>query len=72
MRTFLAGCIIGLGLSAGLQTASGSPSLHDSIVSGTVSNSVPAATKKCGQGQHWVPAGYARHGKYRAGHCAPN
>ena len=24
----------------------------------------------CGQGRHWVPAGYAKHGKWRAGHCA--
>ena len=25
----------------------------------------------CGQGRHWVPAGYAKHGKWRAGHCTP-
>jgi hypothetical protein len=26
----------------------------------------------CGRGYHWVPAGYARRGKWRDGHCAPN
>jgi len=26
----------------------------------------------CGRGYHWVPPGYARHGKWRGGHCAPN
>src|SRR5215469_5248979 len=24
----------------------------------------------CGKGRYWVPAGYAKHGKWRAGHCA--
>lgn len=33
--------------------------------------SVPAAAPNCGKGQRWVPAGYAKHGKYRPGHCAP-
>jgi hypothetical protein len=27
---------------------------------------------RCGQGWHYVPAGYARHGKWRDGHCSPN
>ncbi len=35
------------------------------------SDIVPAASR-CPQGQRWVPAGYAKHGKYRAGHCSPN
>jgi hypothetical protein len=25
----------------------------------------------CGRGYRWVPPGYAKHGKYRLGHCAP-
>jgi hypothetical protein len=33
---------------------------------------VPVASHKCPKGQYWVPAGYAKHGKYRAGHCAPS
>jgi hypothetical protein len=31
---------------------------------------VPVA-HHCGKGRHWIPAGYAKGGKYRAGHCAP-
>ena len=38
----------------------------------TSAKGVPVATHNCGKGQHWVPAGYAKHGKYRAGHCAPS
>ncbi len=25
---------------------------------------------RCGPGQHWVPEGYAKHAKWRPGHCA--
>jgi hypothetical protein len=40
----------------------------------SASNLLPAAStaKKCAHGQHWVAGAYAKHGKYRAGHCAPN
>lgn len=27
---------------------------------------------RCGRGWHWVPPGYAKHGKWRNGHCAPD
>lgn len=30
------------------------------------------AANGCGHGWHWVPAGYAKRGKWRNGHCAPN
>jgi hypothetical protein len=26
----------------------------------------------CGHGWHWVPAGYATHGKWRDAHCSRN
>jgi len=71
MRTRLLGCLIALGLATGLQTASGAPSLSSSVNAGPVSRSVPVAHHKCGKGQYWVPAGYAKHVKYRAAHCAP-
>ena len=40
----------------------------------SASSALPVAStaKQCPQGQHWVPGAYAKHGKYRAGHCAPN
>jgi hypothetical protein len=71
MRTFLGGFIVAIGLAAGLQTAVGAPSVPSSVTAGPLSRSVPAATHKCGKGQYWVPSGYAKKGKYRAGHCAP-
>lgn len=27
---------------------------------------------RCGRGWHWVPPGYAKHGKWRDGHCSPD
>lgn len=71
MRTYLGGFIVAVGLAAGLQTAFGAPLAPSSVVAGPLSRSVPAAHHKCGKGQYWVPAGYAKHGKYRAAHCAP-
>ena len=42
--------------------------------SGTTDTSQPAQVQAqpCPAGSHWVAAGYAKHAKYRAGHCAPN
>jgi hypothetical protein len=71
MRTSLLGCLVALGLAAGLQTAGAAPSLSSSAAAGFISRSLPIAHHKCGKGQYWVAAGYAKHGKYRAAHCAP-
>ncbi len=71
MRTSLLGCLVVLGLAAGVHAASGAPSLSSSVDAGSISTSVPVAHHKCGKGQYWVPSGYAKHGKYRAAHCAP-
>ena len=71
MRPYLGGFIVAVGLAAGLQTAFAAPSVPSSVVAGPLSRSVPVAHHKCGKGQYWVPAGYAKHGKYRAAHCAP-
>jgi hypothetical protein len=70
MRVYLLGLIGALGLVAGLQTATATPSLSSSTGLSGPPISVPAASHKCAQGQRWVPAGYAKHGKYRSGHCA--
>ena len=71
MRTSLLACLVAVGLAAGLQTAGAAPSLSSSVSAGPISRSVPVARHKCGKGQYWVPSGYAKHGKYRAAHCAP-
>jgi hypothetical protein len=34
--------------------------------------SVVRADARCGHGRHWIPPGYAKHGKWRNGHCSPN
>ncbi len=33
-------------------------------------SSVVVVDARCAKGWHWVPAGYARRGKWRAAHCA--
>ena len=71
MRTYLGGFIVAVGLAAGLQTGFGAPLMPSGVAAGPLSRSVPVAHHKCGKGQYWVPAGYAKHGKYRAAHCAP-
>ena len=70
MRVYLLGLTGALGLLAGLQTATATPLLSRTTVLSSPQISVPVASHKCPQGQRWVPAGYAKHGKYRAGHCA--
>jgi hypothetical protein len=57
-------------LIASFPTAGAAPYAPNRATIGSVSEIVPAA-KKCPEGQRWVAAGYAKHGKYRAGHCAP-
>ena len=72
MRGVLITAVVALGLAAAVQTAGGTPALPAGAAVGLASNAVPVASHKCGKGQHWVAAGYAKHGKYRAGHCAPS
>jgi hypothetical protein len=71
MRTLLTASIVAIGLGVSLQSASSAPLLRSGVAAGAISKAIPVASHKCGQGQRWVPAGYAKHGKYRAGHCAP-
>jgi hypothetical protein len=70
MRVFVLAFVGAFGLAAGLHPAVGVPLAGNGTILVPISKSVPATTK-CGKGQRWVPAGYAKHGKYRVGHCAP-
>lgn len=72
MRPLVLGFLGVLSLSVGLPTAGAAPLGARSATVAPIFKSVPAATHHCGKGQRWVPAGYAKHGKYRAGHCAPS
>jgi hypothetical protein len=70
MRVFALGLAVALGLVAGPHSAGATPAaLHRESVAGTPTV-IPVA-HHCGKGRHWVQAGYAKGGKYRAGHCAP-
>jgi hypothetical protein len=71
MRSFALGLVATLALAAGLQDAGATPSLPNSDPVAHVSQNLVLAKHHCGKGQSWVPSGYAKKGKYRAGHCAP-
>jgi hypothetical protein len=68
MRAFLSTFVVAFVLSAGFTTAYATPLASGGMLVAPMAKSVPAA-HHCGKGQRWVPAGYAKHGKYRAGHC---
>jgi hypothetical protein len=60
-----------LGLPVGSQSTNGAPLAASGGLLASSSKAILAANPSCPKGQRWVPAGYAKHGKYRAGHCAP-
>ena len=70
MRSSVLALFIITGLVPALPAAAGIPAGQGKAFAAPVSNIVPIA-HKCPKGQYWVPAGYAKHGKYRAAHCAP-
>ena len=72
MRSFALGLVATLALAAGLHDAGAAPSLRNTDPATHVSQNLVLAKHHCGNGQYWVPAGYAKHGKYRAAHCAPS
>ena len=55
---------------AAVLPATATPSGPSNAIVAPVSKVVLVA-HHCRQGWHWVSAGYAKHGKGRAGHCAP-
>ena len=71
MRAYVFGLAAAFAIAVGLQTASASPSLPDGAALASALPVMLAAHHHCGQGYRWVPAGYAKHGKYRPAHCAP-
>jgi hypothetical protein len=65
-------CLIGVltvtavPLSAGAETAAA-----DQQTAPNARQATPA-TDECGAGWYWEQAGYAKHGKWRPAHCAPD
>ena len=71
MRSFAFGLVAILTLAAALQGAGATPSLRNSNAATQVSQGLVLIKHHCGKGQRWVPAGYAKKGRYLAAHCAP-
>ena len=71
MRGFVLGLALAFGVVAGLHGAGATPAPPDPASVAGAPTLVPVAHHHCGKGQRWVPAGYAKHGKYRVGHCGP-
>jgi hypothetical protein len=72
MRGFLLGLIGSLGLTVGLPAMAATPAGLVGVISAPISESLPVANHPwCRKGEFWVRSGYAKDGKYRAGHCAP-
>jgi hypothetical protein len=70
MRTHATSFAIGAAmLTIGFCAADGAAQTADRNV--PVPNQASAAPAACPAGSHWVEPGYARHGKWRPGHCAP-
>ena len=70
MRVCILALLGGICLVAVLSAAGATPSAPSSAIIAPVSKIAPVA-HHCGRGRHWVSAGYAKHGKWRAAHCAP-
>ena len=71
MRSFALGFVAILALAAGFHGAGAAPSLRNNDSAARVSQNLVLVKHHCGKGQRWVPAGYARKGRYVAAHCAP-
>jgi hypothetical protein len=71
LRAVFLGLLGALSLAASLPAMAATPAGLVGFLPAPISGSVLPVSHKCGKGQYWVPAGYAKHGKYRAGHCAP-
>ncbi|HYZ39966.1 MAG TPA: hypothetical protein VE687_04970 [Stellaceae bacterium] len=71
MRTQRIAFIAALAFAISFQTGHATPMFSGGKTIAATSPNVLPVKHHCGKGQRWVPAGYAAHGKYRAGHCAP-
>jgi hypothetical protein len=70
MSVFRLTLVAVVGLAAGLQSTAAAPFGASANIVAPMPRIITAANPNCPKGQRWIPAGYAKHGKYRAGHCA--
>jgi hypothetical protein len=73
LRSSLSGiaCAVALGTVALGTVASAAPAVRSSAGPAR-SPDLVLVDARCGHGWHYVPAGYARHGKWRDAHCSRN
>ena len=69
MRTTLVLSIAALSAILFLPAASAAPMPDRAGVA--ASSPIVQISHGCGPGYRWVRSGYAKHGKYRPGHCRP-
>ncbi len=72
MRGRLTVLVVVAGIAGAAPVGWAAPSVSPAPAPHAASGVMPAAeAAKCPAGQRWVPPGYAKHGKYRAGKCVP-
>lgn len=59
-------------LCAAALGAGAAPALPKDTAAASGRPAIVRIDARCGHGWHYVPAGYARRGKWRAAHCSPN
>ncbi len=59
------------GIAAAVSAAEAAPSLPNRAAVAPAAAAMPIDAR-CGHGWHWVPPHYAKHAKWRAGHCSRN
>ena len=62
--------LIAVGVLVVPLTAWAAPALPNRAEAVSASNIV-LVDRRCGPDAHWVRPGYAKHGKWRPGHCRP-
>ena len=72
MRTLLSPTIGGIVRAAVIATAAVAASALPGSHSPAAPPRVVLVDARCGQGWHYVPEGYAEHGKWRDAHCSRN
>ena len=69
MRFWVIGLLVPLGVAVAVSTAAAPlPGRSEATVAAP---SVEPIAHNCPPGQRWVPAGYAKHAKYRPARCVP-
>ena len=71
MRALLSTVAVAVGVAAVYSAATAGPPFPSAAMLAPAAKIVRVGAR-CGRGWHWVPPGYAKHGKWRDGHCAPN